>query len=275
MWPPDRPAHPMISQLKSAFLAKLPIEIRYHIYELVFGDKIIAFTPGAGSEIRHCLCPTKGEKFHWFSWQLDDCTSWCYCITHDRETISSRIPLLLTCRQIYSEAITLLWSHNPIHIQMMGGPLHFRILSDIQAALAPRDFHAIRSLEISLIHPNISRWAQVLDEEWFSGWNGVWGVIKAIKGLVQIQAWLKIDQAGDPGGNFMTAEQEGIFFAPLMELHHIRDFNVEVTWPENEGSERLLRHAPFRLTRNADPILDKPVMIEELVTYTHQTSDLW
>ncbi|KAL2822217.1 hypothetical protein BDW59DRAFT_163810 [Aspergillus cavernicola] len=182
----------MTSQLKSAFLAKLPVEIRYQIYELVFGDKIIAFTPGGGSDIRHCVCPAKGEKFHWFSWKTNNSTSWCYCTTHEREAISSRLLLLLPCCQIYSESVNILWFHNPIHVQMMGGPLDFRIFSDIQAALAPRNFHAIRSLDVSFIHPNISRWAQVVDDEWFTGWNG----------------------AGDPGGNFMTAEQEGRFTIP-------------------------------------------------------------
>lgn len=139
----------------------------------------------------------------------------------------------------------------------------------MKAALAPCHFHAIRSLEISFGHPKVSRWNEVLDERWFAGWNGVRDVIKAVKGLVQIQAWLRMEQAGDPEGNLMTAEQERRFFAPLMGVYHLRDFNVEVTWPENEASKELLRHAPFQLTRNGEPTPNQPEECEPVRIYEH------
>ena len=61
-------------------------------------------------------------------------------------------------------------------------------------------------------------------------------------------------------GNIMTAEQEARLFKPLLALalDGIREFEVEVTWPPNEDSEKLLAQAPFRLTRNDEPIRDKP-----------------
>lgn len=57
----------------------------------------------------------------------------------------------------------------------------------------------------------------------------------------------------------MTAEQEERLFAPLMGVHHLREFDVEVTWPENEHSETLLRDAPFRPMRNGQPTPHNPL----------------
>ncbi|RDW76440.1 uncharacterized protein DSM5745_06432 [Aspergillus mulundensis] len=176
----------MANQHKSAFLTKLPVEIRLHIYKLVFGDKVIAFTFGGGPNIRHCLCPEKGRKFHWICWESSDSnTTWCQCDTHENPEPVARLPLLLTCWQIYFESVDTLLSHSTVPIQIMGGPYLFCILPDIKSALTPRSFNAIRSLEISFLHPYIgsSDAGQVLNDEWFSGWVGVWGVIGEMKGL--------------------------------------------------------------------------------------------
>jgi hypothetical protein len=139
----------------------------------------------------------------------------------------------------------------------------FRILSDFRSALPPRSFHAIRSLEISFLHACLDRRIQILDEEWFDQWTNLWNVVKCMKGLLHVQAWVKMDQES---GNMMTADQEARLFAPLMELGWIQDFRVEGTWPANEGSERLLLGAPFQITRNDDPIPDKPELVVETVT---------
>ena len=89
----------------------------------------------------------------------------------------------------------------------------------------------------------------------------MWEVIKLMSGIRYIQAWVKMDQEI---GNRMTIDQEAKLFAPLMGLI-IRDFKVEVTWPANEGSEALLRQAPFCVARNNDPIPNKPEFVVEVV----------
>ncbi|KAJ5364408.1 uncharacterized protein N7496_010121 [Penicillium cataractarum] len=138
----------------------------------------------------------------------------------------------------------------------------FRILFDIKSALSSRTFRAIRSVEISFLHACLERRIQILDDEWFDQWTGLWNVIKRAKGLLNIQAWVKMDQAS---GNVMTAEQEARLFTPLMELDRIRHFTVEVTWPANEASEALLLDAPFYLIRDDNPIADKPELAVETV----------
>lgn len=84
----------------SAFLVKLPVEIRHRIYELIFEDKVIAFMLSGGPKLRHCVCPSKGQKYHFLGYKIQD-GSWCKCLTHDKDSTSKRLPLLLTCRQMY------------------------------------------------------------------------------------------------------------------------------------------------------------------------------
>lgn len=91
----------------------------------------------------------------------------------------------------------------------------------------------------------------------------MWDVVKLMKGLLHIQAWVKVDQES---GSAMTADQDARLFAPLMDLDRVEDFQVEVTWPANEGSEALLLDAPFCLARNDDPIPEKPEFGEDIVT---------
>ncbi|KAJ5176375.1 uncharacterized protein N7482_002252 [Penicillium canariense] len=141
--------------------------------------------------------------------------------------------------------------------------LDFRIISDIRSVLASRSFFAIRSLEISFLHACLDQRIQILDDEWFDQWTALWNVIKGAKGLLNIQAWVKMDQES---GNTMTAEQEARLFAPLVELDRLRQFKVEVTWPANEASEALLLDAPFHLVRDDNPIPDKPELVFETVT---------
>lgn len=89
-----------IKQNDSSFLVKLPVEIRHRIYELVFEDKVIAFMLSGGPKLRHCVCLFKGEKYHFLGYKIQD-GSWCDCLTHDKDSASKRLPLLLTCRQMY------------------------------------------------------------------------------------------------------------------------------------------------------------------------------
>ncbi|KAL4788936.1 hypothetical protein BDV19DRAFT_374880 [Aspergillus venezuelensis] len=246
----------MTGHNESAFLLQLPVEIRLHIYKLVFGgddddDKVIVIKADEDLQPRQDTCSEKGEKLHRFVELRDNARTFITCMHHIRnpdETKLEGFSLLLTCRQIYSEALEILWSQCSVHLQIESGPLQFLLLSNFQSSIPPRQFSAIRQLEVSFLHPSIKRQAQVLDEEWFDGWSDFWKLVKCLKKLVRIQAWIQMYQ--EPGGNIMTEEQEKRLYAPLRELDWLRDFQVEVTWPANDYSKSLLVGAPFRLTRN-------------------------
>jgi hypothetical protein len=48
---------------------------------------------------------------------------------------------------------------------------------------------------------------------------------------------------------FATEEE---LLRPAMKLDWIPDFEVTVSWPVNDDSERVLRNAPFKLKRASD-----------------------
>ncbi|KAL4777180.1 hypothetical protein BDW60DRAFT_202091 [Aspergillus nidulans var. acristatus] len=215
-------------------LLNLPLKVRYQIYELVFMDKVLAFTPGWGNPpLLHGVCPLAGRKFHMLAGNSNDNTQWCDCLVHVEQNnltgTQSRLPLLLACSPdiSYFEVVCSIWSRSPIHIQMLARPRDFRMLSHLQRIISARSFYSIRRLEISFLHGSLYPWEQVLDAEWFAEWESLWSLIGDMKSLVRIQAWIAMDQ---------------------------------VTWPPNEDSEKLLAQAPFRLTRNDEPIRDKPEM---------------
>ncbi|KAL3429977.1 hypothetical protein BDV09DRAFT_200082 [Aspergillus tetrazonus] len=123
------------------------------------------------------------------------------------------------------------------------------MLLHLQRIISARGFYSIRRLEISFLHGSLYPWEQVLDAEWFAEWESLWSLIGDMKSLVRIQAWIAMDQdqdqdGGEPGvkGNIMTAEHEARLFKPLLALalDGIREFEIEVTWPPNKDSEKLL-----------------------------------
>ncbi|KAL4984004.1 hypothetical protein BDW68DRAFT_181075 [Aspergillus falconensis] len=130
-----------------ACLVRLPVNVRCQIYKLVFGAKVIGITPAGskGTKIRHFLCPAKGQKYYSFASTWGDEISWVYCPTHDREPVTRMVPIL-TCRQIYSESVNILWSHSVIYLQSANAS-GFTVLTALQAAILPRNFRAIRPPE--------------------------------------------------------------------------------------------------------------------------------
>ncbi|PGH05026.1 hypothetical protein AJ79_06913 [Helicocarpus griseus UAMH5409] len=256
------------SQPSSLLLSRLPLEIRSYIYELLLGGKTIHLIRTDEPKIRHCLCPFRRRKYHLVLFRPEE-ASWCYCIMFNKgmpveedeepSRTKQRIPLLLTCRQIYSEAVNTLYANNTINLQMIQSA-DFQLLSDLENTLPPGRFHAIRSLEISFLHSSQSRKVQKLNDEWFARWTKMCTVIASMEGLLDLQIWLRMDQ-GDKAGNSMTAAQELRLFEPLMKINGLRSFRVEVSWPKDQGGENpLLDNVPFELTRSDALDPDRPVL---------------
>jgi hypothetical protein len=77
-------------------------------------------------------------------------------------------------------------------------------------------------------------------------WQQLWQIISAMRGLHDLRVWVMFNSVSDWS---VTSEQEARFLRPLMALDWIRTFEVQVSWPANQGSEAILRKAPFRLVR--------------------------
>ncbi|RHZ51492.1 hypothetical protein CDV55_100964 [Aspergillus turcosus] len=248
------------------FFARLPLEIRSEIYRYVLGGKTIHFARGRGDDPRprHCVCLIRGrpshllvcrqgpaEEMYCHRASLPDGRGWQLTGEVQEEyPFRSRIPLLLTCRQIYSEAVILLASDNTINIQAQIVE-QLQVVSEVRTFLPEKMFHAIRILELSFCLSNIVPQTHDLsDPSWFKHWTDMCMTLRDMQGLSSLHIWVNIDQEA-PTGKVLTAENESQFFTPLLGQNwsQLRHFQVEVSWPATPKSDALLQNAIFTLVR--------------------------
>lgn len=152
---PEQTCH---DQPDCGLLTKLPLDVRMIIYELVLGGSTFHVSAGDNhSRIYHFICQVPGQI------TLSQVHGQCHQLTTKRPSSAPRIhytqatgllPLLVTCRQIYSEAINTLYSSNRFEFTQ----IHtiFRFL----ARMIPQPrLPAIRHLVIKMAvprHPNLN-----------------------------------------------------------------------------------------------------------------------
>lgn len=103
-------------QSQCGFLSKLPLDVRMLIYDLVLGGSTIHVSAGDNhSRIYHFICRVPDRITQ------SQIHGQCLQLTNQRPSSAPRenypeatglLPLLVTCRQIYSEAISTLYSSN-------------------------------------------------------------------------------------------------------------------------------------------------------------------
>lgn len=138
----------------------------------------------------------------------------------------------------------------------------FSVLSDIKHIFLPQRFAAIKDLNIAVDLTN-PLWRKYYEQEWERADDQLlpvsdngWGIINNMKGLRKLR--LNIDceliqdksQVGSELESRHATEED--LLRPLMKLNWIQDFEVQVSWPANEESDRVLRDAPFKLKRISD-----------------------
>ncbi|KAJ5806871.1 hypothetical protein N7474_010463 [Penicillium riverlandense] len=237
-------------------LMKLPLELREEIYRQVLGNKVVRIWR-TFDELGHTSCPTQVVKKRrgWLNGRLlpDGPRKKPRPINR----ANGNLALLLTCREIYSEAINTLYTQNTIQLLDFDKQA-FEIPALLRRVLLPQRFFAIRSLEIPI---NLSHWRHYISycpKGWIDceRWKGplpesTWDVIATMKGLRRLRVRIRfyLREWYFAYGDYNAPPTEEILLGPLMELNWIPDFQVEVSWPADDNSERTLRNAPFRLTR--------------------------
>lgn len=103
-------------QSQSSFLSKLPLDVRMIIYEMVLGNMTFHVSAGDNhSRIHHFVCRVPDRIAQ------SQAHGQCHDLTSKRPTSAPReanphatglLPLLVTCRKVYSEAINILYSAN-------------------------------------------------------------------------------------------------------------------------------------------------------------------
>lgn len=169
----------------------------------------------------------------------------------------------LTRRISYSEAIDILYSGNTIRL-LDSDHSAYELPLLLQHLFLPERFRAIRSLEIPITLTTMQNYLYYHRKELAlaSGdWTGslpqsTWDVITTMKGLrkLRVQFLCKFQafvDAEDTEEGLPSPTEEKLL-RPLLKLGWIPDFGVEVSWPADQDSKRVLLDAPFKLTRRCD-----------------------
>lgn len=144
-----RPIGRTFNSVKSGTLNKLPPEIRLLIFEHVLGGKVLHLVEtDQGMDLRPCLCEDNVEAWYHPCWKITGPGS-------NLRTLRSMVPLLLTCRYIYSEAIEVLYTTNTFHF------LRPRDLIAFARSVPPQHVNLIRSVKL-YVNPISTR----LDEQY-------------------------------------------------------------------------------------------------------------
>lgn len=209
---PNLPKFPDLDQraivAPSAFLARLPLEIRLKIYELVLGGNVFhlerTFTRVIHQARFSCVSHLR-SKFWEFS----------VLPLGGRWFDGANLALLLSCRQIYTEAVSILYSQNTFHFN---DPMALIIL--VTYCLPPQFVLALRSVQITYYYKEMEATTD-FDHERFSveAWWRMWQLIKEMH-LTDLLLELIFEDT-DVNGNEEWRK-------PMLEVENLKTFNLEL-----------------------------------------------
>ncbi|OCK76747.1 hypothetical protein K432DRAFT_385189 [Lepidopterella palustris CBS 459.81] len=240
--------HDTMDQSQSR-LMRLPLELRESIYRYALGDNIFHIVLKNTRRLGHLRCgnPHCAPDFPHLSnscWSvLDRDNVWAPTPgSHSSTTDGGIIPLLRTCRQVYSESIPILYSHNTFSINDLD------CLRHLKSTILPARFSTIRHLQIvcTLHWP---RWdalpQQLIGNPLFpphdeASWDEAWKIIGSLEKLKSLVVSLTY---------FDTVSEEKVeemILAPLMRIEGVKRYDVYLSWTPRERGDR-----PFRVMRLA------------------------
>lgn len=242
----EMPQKEICTQSQSSFLYLLPLEMRQQIYQHVLGDETLHLVRLV-SRLGNVKCRDPSQPHPWAHrcWGISVKDSDMYWGPHDgiQEEHGGYLPLLQTCRQIYSEAIEILYSKNTFSMLHLGRLLHFSF------TVLPQRMNAIRSLELgwylNSIYPydtgctwNSQNPPAPYDK---TTWERAWAILAGMDGLRNLRV--------DLVGRWMAPlplEAELRMLSPATKVVNPRVWDLRLDWP-NTGAQ--FEDAPFRITR--------------------------
>ncbi|KAG9233044.1 hypothetical protein BJ875DRAFT_465157 [Amylocarpus encephaloides] len=205
------------SQSHSALLSLLPAEIRDQIWELCV----------TGHALHLQLCSGR-------LWQKLPSTS------EGWEPKRGLLSLPLTCRQIYSESITLLYSGNTFAFSFPPVILH------LDRVILPRRLSCLTDIRFTWTLENLPTPADTV--KW-SKWVAIWQVLASWPRLRRLRVEFKVINMWDASGDLLDfALQEAEWLEPLSVVDQPEIFRLYLPWRALPGSQVEAR-GPFEITR--------------------------
>lgn len=237
---------------QSPLLQRLPLEIRRIIYGFVVGGDTICLSvvpfrvsghaphDGQLSQIRH----SRNEMTRYD------------LIRADNRFSPRRTALLKSCRQIYAEAIDMLYSTNTFLIT------NLYILFAFVKTILPRRFHMIQAIQVTYIFtfavtPTYRCYIRCSLQEW----KNFWTLIASMQGLRYLTVQLEQTEDGvavaDPKEDIETTT-----LRPLMSIRGLRKFELDYKKFENPQYPptriRPLTSANIKLRQSLDQMVKQP-----------------
>ena len=228
---------PQCPEGQASSLLSLPLELRRLIYDLAVGGHILTLQQ-VGKKISippTVTAPYQGIPADHFIRPI---------VTREDRTFFPALPLLLTCRQIYCEAIGTLYGNNTFRLY---SPLILVYLNDL--CLRPQHLQAIRHLTFE--------WVYMTDPMHFHGdsqkpydwstWERFWHIIAHSMNLDSLVAQIDYLEP-NPAANV-----EGDWVKPILEVKGIRKARVSIelmdTWCTKVSLPKLSRWLTESVTR--------------------------
>lgn len=148
------------------------------------------------------------------------------------------LALLKTCRQIYTEAVPIMYSTNRFDFRNLGTLIQF------ETTVLPQRFNAIRSLTLQWVFMRglstlPSHAFQVADDE---KWEKTCSCIARMKGLRNVLILL---------GDCRPSHSDKWLLEPLRVVKVNGPFVIRVNWPENPWERNLeVEDVPFEIRRD-------------------------
>ncbi|KAF2817919.1 uncharacterized protein BDZ99DRAFT_493561 [Mytilinidion resinicola] len=163
------------------FLQRLPLELRQEIYRLVLGDATmhLDYSPYRCFSSYECQAPPS-------CFNGDD--TWCSSPCFRKDCVTprwSRVPLLLSCQQIHSESVDLLYTTS--NFCLLVGAAENSFL-ELTKRLSPRNLNSIRSISIHWAFMNVIddvfSLGNIVPNPWKrTNWDRLWESIAGMQGL--------------------------------------------------------------------------------------------
>ncbi|KAL8964751.1 MAG: hypothetical protein Q9197_006820 [Variospora fuerteventurae] len=212
------------SQTQSAFLTRLPLEVRQDIYTYVLGSNLTHIVCKQGM-LAHVRCKHTQEMDH-----QRLCRTAAVGTCHDEtsmlaSTSNGNIALLGSCSQIYKEATDLLYSSNTFDFD------HQDLFLFFARSILPSRLTSIRCLHLNLKVSRIKQpfiWADTAP----NGWSLMWEIIgRDMPGLKH----LRVRFVGRTGAPFPTMEDW--WMESMLQVKNLKTFRIIFDSPSNDWSE--------------------------------------
>lgn len=146
-----RPEQRTLEQDQCSLISKLPFDVRMIIYEMVLGGMVFHLqAQNKDSRILLWICNQPGR--------IDDPNHQCEQLSSQRPSSAPRqdyreatglLPLLVTCRRIYSEAVEVLYRANTLEFTQ-----HFAAFRFLKMMIPQQRLQSIRHLRIKMRIPH-------------------------------------------------------------------------------------------------------------------------